>query len=322
MPGLPAITIEQVRAFIEVAAQGNFSKAALSLGISQPAVSSRIKALEEEVGDKLLKRPHGTLGLTESGERFLPFVTRAMHLLDEGRWAVAEQRGESFRQMRVGAGPVVSTFYAAPLLRRIRELHPHAEVVLMTGSSQEVVEMVQSGAVHVGFARATKQIGISSRKVATFDLVPLAAEGHPVTEQDELTLPQLSREPHVLYRDGSTMFGLIRWQYTESGVLPNVVGPADSIEAVRRMVLGGDYVSYLPIDYVRADVDKGDLVVLHPAGATPLTHIVEMLWRTADRQTAAVRAAFGAVAIDDEDRDDTERAGGEAQDDTCQRSPS
>src|SRR6266702_3761766 len=74
---------DQLAAFDHIAREGSFTRAALSLGIGQPAVSARIRALEEQIGGTLFTRGR-RIALTALGESFLPFARRALELLGEG----------------------------------------------------------------------------------------------------------------------------------------------------------------------------------------------------------------------------------------------
>ena len=94
--------LDQLAAFDRVAREGSFSRAALSLGLGQPAVSARILALEEAVGGTLFVRAR-RIRLTALGESFLPFARRALELVREGtevaRLAQVGERGK----VRIGA---------------------------------------------------------------------------------------------------------------------------------------------------------------------------------------------------------------------------
>ncbi|MBO0795369.1 MAG: LysR family transcriptional regulator, partial [Ktedonobacteraceae bacterium] len=70
--------IDQLRTFERVVREGSFSRAARSLDISQPTISARIQALEQEVGGALLQRGGRTIALTERGESFLPYARQAI----------------------------------------------------------------------------------------------------------------------------------------------------------------------------------------------------------------------------------------------------
>src|SRR5882672_640990 len=78
-----AVTAAQLATFERVVREGGFSRAAFALGIGQPAISARIRALEETVGGPLFTRGR-RIGLTALGESFLPYARRALEILGEG----------------------------------------------------------------------------------------------------------------------------------------------------------------------------------------------------------------------------------------------
>ena len=80
--------IEEIRTFVAIAQLGGFTRAALRLHRSQPAISRRIGLIEQELGAPLLERTHGRASLTEAGRAFLPFAEVILSAIEDGRQAV------------------------------------------------------------------------------------------------------------------------------------------------------------------------------------------------------------------------------------------
>ena len=85
---------EQLATFDRIAREGSFTRAAIALGIGQPAISARIQALEEQVGGTLFTRGR-RIALTALGESFLPFARRALEVLGEGIEAARRRSGST-----------------------------------------------------------------------------------------------------------------------------------------------------------------------------------------------------------------------------------
>src|SRR5919108_4543609 len=85
-----AMHLAQVEGFVEVARQGNLSRAAEALFVTQPALTARLQALEAELGTRLFVRSRRGMDLTDSGRAFLPYAERALLALRDGRELVTE----------------------------------------------------------------------------------------------------------------------------------------------------------------------------------------------------------------------------------------
>src|ERR1051325_6205356 len=129
---LRCMTLAQLEAFLEVAMQRNFGKAARALSISQPALSARIKTLEAAVGEELFTRPKGGVRLTEPGARFLPFAERSVDLLREGS-RIARQAATTSGQLHIGSTSWTSAYIAPRIFREFHEREPSVSLTLTTG---------------------------------------------------------------------------------------------------------------------------------------------------------------------------------------------
>src|SRR2546423_5047166 len=98
----PVMDRDQIAAFEQVVREGSFSRAAVALGIGQPAVSSRIHALEEDAGGILFNRGR-RISLTSMGEGFLPYARRVLEVLREGVDAARMAQSGGRGRVKLGA---------------------------------------------------------------------------------------------------------------------------------------------------------------------------------------------------------------------------
>ncbi|MDQ3924784.1 MAG: LysR family transcriptional regulator, partial [Actinomycetota bacterium] len=139
--------------FLAVARLGNVSRAAEEMYLTQPALTARIKALEEDLGDQLFVRTSRGMRLTEAGREFVPYAQRCMASLEEGRQRLEELRGASGGRLSLGTSPGVSTYALPTILERFTAVHPRVAVSVRTGHSEDVLEMVLKEEVQLGLAR-------------------------------------------------------------------------------------------------------------------------------------------------------------------------
>jgi DNA-binding transcriptional LysR family regulator len=145
-----SLDINQLQAFDQIVLQGNFSKAARSLNISQPTISLRIQALEHAVGGPLFIRGGSLLQLTELGRSFLPYARQALASLTTGidvsQRIVQGKRG----RVTIGTLPTLATGFFASALASLYATHPQLDVAVHTGHNRQLAEMLYDNFVQLG----------------------------------------------------------------------------------------------------------------------------------------------------------------------------
>ncbi|MBD0357462.1 MAG: LysR family transcriptional regulator, partial [Rubrobacter sp.] len=128
----------QLECFLAVARLGNVSRAAEEMFLTQPTLTARLKALEEEVGDQLFVRTSRGMRLTEAGKEFVPYAERCVGSFEEGRRHLTELREASGGRLVLGASPGVGTYALPGLLERFAAAYPKVSVSVRTGHSEDI----------------------------------------------------------------------------------------------------------------------------------------------------------------------------------------
>ncbi|GLV57762.1 nitrogen assimilation transcriptional activator [Dictyobacter sp. S3.2.2.5] len=141
---------EQLLTFERIVREGSFSQAARALNLSQPTMSTRMQALEEEVGGTLFARGGRKVALTERGESFLPYARRALEILAEGK-EVAQLTQEGMRgRVTIATLESFSGGFLAATIAEFHHSHPEVEIFVRTGHSRQVEEMLYDGITRLG----------------------------------------------------------------------------------------------------------------------------------------------------------------------------
>ena len=128
--------------FLAIAKNGNLTRAARSIHLTQPAVSAQLARLEEEVGAPLFHRTAKGMDLTEAGRLLRRYVEEAELWLEDGRAAVAGLATLAAGKLSIGAGATATTYLLPPLLRSFHEQHPGIRLHVREQGSQAVAEAV------------------------------------------------------------------------------------------------------------------------------------------------------------------------------------
>ena len=140
-----------LRAFVTVANEGNLTRAAVQLHLTQPAVSLQIKHLQETLGLTLFTRTSHGLALTRDGQALLPHAERALGAAADVQRAAASLRHEVRGRLRIGTILDPEFLRLGGFLKQLVETWPHIETALRHGMSGWVLEQIRAGELDVGY---------------------------------------------------------------------------------------------------------------------------------------------------------------------------
>jgi DNA-binding transcriptional LysR family regulator len=188
-----AVELRHLRAFVAVAAERNFTRAAERMHVTQPALSRTIAALERMVGATLVFRNRRTVELTAAGGRFLPHAHRVLAVLEEAIGAV----GGAMPPLRVGFTWGSTAAYTAPIVRAFERAHP--DVTVDIRRYDDPLAGLADGRTHVGFLPgdpADPRLG--TLVLAEEPRVVALPADHALAGRDEVLLADLSGDPVVI----------------------------------------------------------------------------------------------------------------------------
>ena len=277
--------IQDLRAFLAVAEERHFSRAAQRLHISQPPLSQRIGALERKLGVRLFERGRGGVSLTAAGAALLPQARVVLQQLARAQeLAQRAGRGES-GELSIGfAGSMPFSELLPRLLRDFRRAWPDVRLQLRQLSSNEQLRQLQEHGLDLGFIRSTSQPDEQALELRVLQREPLYAAvhaGHALAGLGRLRLSRLREDPFILYSRefGSGMREQIVALCLEAGFSPRVVQEVHEMPTLISLVSAGIGVGLVAASMQRASVPQVHYLELDDPGAS--TDIV-LAWRRGD----------------------------------------
>lgn len=261
----------QLAAFDRVAREGSFSRAALSLGIGQPAVSSRIHNLEDAVGGALFRRGR-RISVTPLGESFLPYARRVLELLHEGMESARMAQVGGRGRIKLGTLGSLSAGLIAPALARFASTHPQVDCMLRSADHEVLVQMLVDGIVDLAL------IAWPCPESATAELAPIFAvrervvlvahPRHPLARRKAVSRDDVANLARPFYR--------LRWWPAHHPQITSIAersGTAMEIpmEVARPLALRGQGAGFFVRTYVAQDLADGALVEIPVRGFSRLT---------------------------------------------------
>ncbi len=304
--------LAQIEGFVEIARQGTMRRAAEVLAISQPALTARIQALERELGAQLFRRTQRGMVLTPAGRAFLPHADRAIEAVTGGATLIRQLEHGVIGELALAVAPAVSAYVLPVVLARFTEYHPDVRLLVRTGHSEEVVDLVARGEVELGIVRLLRDTRVRSRPLYEDELVLVAPPDHPFAVTGAIDVAEVSHARLILFDRTSSYYELTNALFRVAGVVPRGVMEVDNIEAAKRMVEQGLGVALLPgtavadslaagslreIEMIGADTIRRRIVAVERAGSVESSAFVATLWGLLDRIPELIPRALPIVDV-------------------------
>ncbi len=291
-------SVDDLLAFIEIARELSFTRAAAKLGVSPSALSHSMRGLEERLGLRLLTRSTRSVALTAAGERLLQSAGPRLDEIEAELAALGELRDKPAGLIRITVDEHGFNSALWPALRRLLPRYPEikVEVAIENGFSDIVAERFDAG-VRLGGTVAKHMIaapiGPDLRMVAVAAPAYLAGKSLPRKPQD------LTEHACVNLRL-ATRGGIYAWEFEKRGrkLSVRVDGQftVNGIAAMLVATLDGCGVGYLPLDLVQPHLDKVKLVQLLSDWTPPFAGY-HLYYPSRRQPTAAFRALLETLRL-------------------------
>lgn len=265
--------IGQLEAFDRVARDGNFTRAAEAMDLTQPAVSTRISLLESELGGQLFERRGRTLLLTPLGERFLPYAQRMIALRDDGLQVVKDFHAGVRGQVKIAAPTPFLLSYMIDTLSHFRDEYPAVDIKIRERNKTTIFDLLLDNSMTLGLVNAPVFARDMTQILRMRDpIVPITGASHPLAHYQDKPLRMEDLYRHTIFR--VSMFPQMSAFIDEVAELAREGsgGAVISVPMVmaRRLVMMGQGMTFLPASYIRAPIQSGEFVRLNIVDMPPL----------------------------------------------------
>jgi DNA-binding transcriptional LysR family regulator len=283
----------QLRAFCEVVERKSFSLAAERLGVTQPAVSLQVRALEKRLGTQLLDRSGRRVEPTEAGLRLYQGAQRLLSLEEEIVNELAEDAtGDLGGTFAIGASTGPGGVVLSQLLCRFADANPALDVQLNVFDTQTVVERVADRSFELGVVGAAPRPRAVEYEPFFRDTVILVCPPGHAFAGKTVTLDQLKNEQLILMQEGAGVRQMIEDELRRAGVRTrdlNVRLELGLQESVTHAVRGGYGVTFISSMSVENDLAAGTLVQARVEGLE-LEREIYLVRASGRSETRATRA--------------------------------
>ena len=229
--------------FCRVVEQGSFTRAAAVCGYSQSAVSQNVKALEQETGVTLLRRQKDGVQLTQDGAEFYPYILAVFQSEQALERKRQETMGLQNSVIRIGTFTSVSRNLLPPKMKAFQQRYPQVRFVLRQGEYTSIPQWIRQGDIDFGFVNQDAVEGLETRLLYEDHMLAVLPQGHPLEQEERLTLRQLSREPLILLDEGE--HSVLLDAFRQAGLTPNLAYEVYDDYSILSMVRQGLGISVL-----------------------------------------------------------------------------
>lgn len=265
----PPLDSRQLRAFAMLARVGSFTMAAKELNLSQSAVSHSMKALEEDVGCRLLDRMGKKVLLTQAGEQMLQHAEKILAEMSTTRETLAQLGKWGKGRLRLGTSVTACQYILPAVLREFKESFPQYAITIEPDNALESIEALRSNRIDLALALQPEEDQFEFHHLFTDELVFLVGPLHPWAAAGSVVRAEIPRQSYVLYNKSSYTFRMVEKYFRQEGMVLNTVIELGSMEATKELVKLGLGVSILAPWIARREMEEGSLVAL-PLGRRKL----------------------------------------------------
>ncbi|MEV7379376.1 LysR family transcriptional regulator [Streptomyces lydicus] len=279
---------------LAVARLGSLGRAARTQGISQPAASSRIRAMERQLGVALVERSPRGSRLTDAGALVTDWARRVVEAAEAFDAGAQALRGRRDSRLRVAASMTIAEYLLPGWLIALRAELPGTAVSLLAGNSSVVAERLLAGEADLGFVEGLAvPAGLDGAVIAHDRLVVVAAPSHPWTRRrGELTADELAVTPLILRERGSGTRQVLDAALAAHGGLAEPLLELASTTAVKAAVVSEAAPSVLSELAVGEELGARRLVEI-PVRGLRLGRELRAVWPAGQRPAGPARHLLG-----------------------------
>ncbi len=266
----PPIDSRQLRAFASLARTGSFTLAAKELHLTQSAISHSMKALEREMGCRLLDKLGRRVVLTEAGEALLVHVERILAEMALARAELGQLGKWGQSRLRLGASATACAHILPTVLREFRESFPQCAVSIEPGDTPEMIAALRDRRIELAVnLEPHRDEPLAFRPLFTDELVFVLSPAHPWARAGRVLREDIARQHYILYGRRSYTSEMIEAYFRAEDIVLYSAMDLGSMEAIKELVKLGLGLSILAPWTCRKELEEGSLVAL-PLGRRKL----------------------------------------------------
>ncbi|MDC0612390.1 LysR family transcriptional regulator [Vibrio sp.] len=236
--------LRQLKHFVAVVEQGSISGAARFVNLAQPAISSSIKKLEQELRMPLFNRRERGIELTKAGHEFVSHARQILRQAQDAKLAMQAMEGLDQGQVEIGVPSMLGSYYFPPLLMGFKHQYPNLELNIIDTGTRNIRRMLLEGELELGVV-ADKDLTqeLDSGSLIREEMVVCMAHDHPLAEKEVIDYEDFLSHELVLFRKGYYHHTLLEKISREVNIKPKVAFTSNLLPLIKTVIRRGYAIS-------------------------------------------------------------------------------
>lgn len=279
--------LDQLRYFLCVAEQQNFTRAAERLGVSQPALSRSIQKLEDELGQPVFERKTRAVALTEAGTLLQSRAQQVLTILEDTKAEITDD-GQGGR-VRVGAIPTIAPYFLPEVLRQFSKAFPNSVQVVQENTTDSLLKSLTQGEIDLAIlALPVPARYLEVDELFEEELLLVLPPGHPLVEKESIRLSDVEPYPFVLLDEAHCLTDNIVSFCRQRSFQPVAVEKTSQLAMVQELVSLSHGISMIPA--MARHLDQTDRRIYRSFSGKKPTRTVAVVWNPYRFQSRLVKA--------------------------------
>ena len=250
--------IHQLRYFVAVADEGNFSRAAAKVRVAQPSLSQQIRKLEAEIGQPLFDRLPRSVVLTEAGRCFIDYARQILASIGDARRSVDDLKEVVTGKLAVGSIPTIAPYVLPELVVKFQKDYPEVTLELVEDVTDGITRRIDAGELDVALASScVPSPTLRRQSLGSEQLLALVPETDPLARQTLVELDDLKSQRFLLLHEMHCLSQQIHHLLETRRLRPEIALAGSQLTTIARMVAAGIGVSIVPQMMVKHQATPG-----------------------------------------------------------------
>jgi DNA-binding transcriptional LysR family regulator len=266
-----SITLQQMEALICLVEEGNFSRAAKKMLLTQPALTKNIQNIEDLLSVRLVNRSNAGISLTQEGKIIYEYAKRLVKLRNEATEKILTLHENTGGNIYITASTIPATYILPPALSAFRKIHADIKVYIKTADSEEAMNMVLDKEVEIGcIGKKPQNKKLAAEPLWKDRLVLTVPKGHRWIGKKFIAANELLQVPFISREKGSATRDVLEAYLKETKSISlsqlDICAELGSSEAIKEAILAGLGVSIISIHAIKRELAAGLLFEVPIAG--------------------------------------------------------
>lgn len=267
--------LNQLRYFLSVAELGSFSKAAACCFVSQPALSTQIQKLENELGKKLLDRTRPKVVPTEAGRILLGRAKRILAQMEIAKREIQVANEVKVGNLTFGVLPTIAPHFLPQVIVAFREKCPNIGLAILEDTTARLLQMISDHQLDFAVASPPiKEDGFEVEELFTEELLLALPERNPLCSKEKIRMDDLQSEHFILLHEGNCVSDQILNFCNRHGFTPRIALRSGQISTVQSLIRAGMGISLIP---QMAAIDESPGIIYRSLDKSKPTRVIAVV---------------------------------------------